>query len=157
MADLADAGQVGSTLSWIGTGLFFIGYWIGIILWQLASTIGYILYLLSQPLVFILQPVGYLGHYLLAFLLLPFKAIAKFEVCRHQKSEAGICVDICSDSLHLSRNRSYCRAYWRSYCSDNLWMALYAARIGCQAHKKAAQTADSEAVPGGKAEAETQR
>jgi hypothetical protein len=155
MADLADAGQVGSTLSWIGTGLSFIGYWIGIILWHLASTIGYILYLLSQPLVFILQPVGYLSHYLLAFLLLPFRAIAKFEVGRHQTKGAGICVDICSDSLHLSRNCSHRRTYWRSHCSDNLWMAFCAARTGCQADKKAAQTADSEAVPGGKAEAET--
>lgn len=79
MADV-DAGQVGSTLSWIGIGLSFIGYWIGIVVWQLARTVGYILYLLSQPLVFVLQPVGYLGHYLLACFLLPFKAIAKFEV-----------------------------------------------------------------------------
>lgn len=80
MADVVDAAQVGSTLSWIGIGLSFIGYWVGVIVWQLLSTLGYILYLLSQPLVFILQPVGYLGHYLLACLLWPFKLIAKFEV-----------------------------------------------------------------------------
>lgn len=79
MADV-DAIQVASTLSWIGTGLSFVGYWIGVVIWQLASTLGYILYLLSQPLVFILQPFGYLGRFLVACLLWPFHLIAKFEV-----------------------------------------------------------------------------
>lgn len=79
MADV-DAIQVASTLSWIGTGLSFVGYWIGVVIWQLASTLGYILYLLSQPLVFILQPFGYLGRFLVACLLWPIHLIAKFEV-----------------------------------------------------------------------------
>lgn len=80
MADAVDPEQVASTLSWIGTGLSFVGYWIGVLVWTFARTIGYILYHLSRPLIFILQPFGYLGRFLLACLLWPFKFIAKFEV-----------------------------------------------------------------------------
>lgn len=80
MADVVDSAQVGNTLYWIGTGLSFVGYWIGVIVWQLFSTLAYILYLLARPLFFILQPVGYLGRFLLACLWWPFELIVKFEV-----------------------------------------------------------------------------
>ncbi|SMY27186.1 unnamed protein product [Zymoseptoria tritici ST99CH_1A5] len=80
MSDVvSDVSHLRSILAVTGNLLYWIVYPIGLTLWYIAQVLIQLLQFLVRPIAFLLQPVFYLGAFLLNCLLLPFRAIAKFE------------------------------------------------------------------------------
>lgn len=67
-------------LAWIFTILYWIIWPVIIVLYYLVTAVVATLKLLYWPIGFLLQPVVYLGRFILACLALPFRALVKLEV-----------------------------------------------------------------------------
>ena len=64
------------------TVLWYICWPIAILIYYIAVAVLFVLKLLYRPVGFLLQPVVYLGHFILACLIAPFQLLAKLEVSR---------------------------------------------------------------------------
>ena len=62
------------------TVFWYICWPIAILIYYIAVAVLFILKLLYQPVGFLLQPVVYLGRFLLACLVAPFRLLVKLEV-----------------------------------------------------------------------------
>lgn len=69
--------------AWILTILYWIVWPVIIILYYIVTALVTTLKLLYWPIGFILQPVVYLGRFILACLALPIRALIKLEVSVH--------------------------------------------------------------------------
>lgn len=67
-------------LAWALTILYFIVYPIWFVVWYIVIAAVALAKLLYRPIAWLLQPVVYLGRFLLACFVAPFHFIAKFEV-----------------------------------------------------------------------------
>jgi hypothetical protein len=77
---VSDVNHFASILALTGNGIYWIGHAIGLALYYISQLIIRLLSLLISPVAFVLQPVFYLGAFVLNVLLLPIRAIQKFEV-----------------------------------------------------------------------------
>ena len=85
---------------------------LGYIIYYIAFAIWFVLRQLVRPVVFLLQPLVYLGRFILAVLAAPFRLIVKLEVM-HRYYPLGIAILTCYiDNLHLSWSRCSC---WLDY------------------------------------------
>lgn len=73
-------GDMNPALAVVYVSLYWLIYAIAVLLKNIAFALLWLLHLLYRPIAFTLQPVVYLGQFLLACLALPFKALVKFEV-----------------------------------------------------------------------------
>lgn len=77
MAD--DHHNANAALAWTRTIGWWICYPIGLVLWYLAVVVLFVLNLLYRPVAFLLQPLVYLGRFILACLVFPFTLAARLE------------------------------------------------------------------------------
>ncbi|CAK1366473.1 hypothetical protein CB0940_09149 [Cercospora beticola] len=82
MSDQAASDQLlgaAAILPTLASGAYWLVYFIVIVLRTIAYALLWLLNLLWRPIAFTLQPILYLGNFLLACLALPFRAIVKLE------------------------------------------------------------------------------
>ena len=77
--------------------LWYICWPVGVLLYYLAIAVLTMIKLLYQPVGFLLQPLVYVGRFLLACLIAPFRLLVKFEVSRLQSS-------LSTTTDHISRH-----------------------------------------------------